>query len=588
VAESRKLAAILVSDVVGYSRLAGADEDRILARLRTLRSDLIDPTIAVHHGRVVKRTGDGAIVEFRSAVDAVNFAIEIQRAMVERNAEVAPDKRIEFRVGIHVGDVVEESDGDLMGDGVNIAARLEGIAKPGAICLSEDAYRQVRDKIKETFVDLGDHSLKNIARPIRAYGLTLSRSDDKSDPGFQKPPSLSLPDKPSIAVLPFQNMSGDPEQDYFADGMVEDIVTGLSRIKWLFVIARNSSFVYKGKAVDVRQVGRELGVRYVLEGGVRKAGNRLRVTAQLVEAESGSHLWADKFDGELKDIFELQDQITERVVGIVEPSVQKSEIERSRRKHPESLDAHDLYLRALPHVSPISPTNAPIATKFLLEALKLDPNYAAAHAYLAWAHQIHFAHGGGFDEADKIAGLRHARAAIANHVDDATALAVGAMVIGLLGKDAEAALNAIERALSSNPSSAVAYYFGAELNAWSGQPRTGTTYAHRALRLSPFDPLTYIGHLAFAIAALDEGRYDESATWWAKCSQANPDFGGFVVGQAAALALAGRVDEARSAYARALELEPGWSIRTARELGYAPAIEAKFIQAHRLLGVTES
>jgi adenylate cyclase len=253
-----------------------------------------------------------------------------------------------------------------MGDGVNIAARLEGIAKPGAICLSEDAYRQVRDKIKETFVDLGDHSLKNIARPIRAYGLTLSRSDDKSDPGFQKPPSLSLPDKPSIAVLPFQNMSGDPEQDYFADGMVEDIVTGLSRIKWLFVIARNSSFVYKGKAVDVRQVGRELGVRYVLEGGVRKAGNRLRVTAQLVEAESGSHLWADKFDSELKDIFELQDQITERVVGIVEPSVQKSEIERSRRKHPESLDAHDLYLRALPHVSPISPTKRQSRPNFSL------------------------------------------------------------------------------------------------------------------------------------------------------------------------------------------------------------------------------
>jgi adenylate cyclase len=412
------------------------------------------------------------------------------------------------------------------GDGVNIAARLEGVCEPGGLCLSGAAYEQVRDRVKETFVDLGEKPLKNLARPIRIYSLSWDRGP-ASEPRPEKP-ALSLPDKPSIAVLPFQNMSGDPEQDYFADGMVEDIVTGLSRIKWLFVIARNSSFVYKGKAVDVRQVGRELGVRYVLEGGVRKAGNRLRVTAQLVEAESGSHLWADKFDGELKDIFELQDQITERVVGIVEPSVQKSEIERSRRKHPESLDAHDLYLRALPYVSPISPTNAPIATKLLLEALKLDANYAAAHAYLAWAHQIHFAHGGGFDEADKIAGLRHARAAIANHVDDATALAVGAMVIGLLGKDAEAALNAIERALSSNPSSAVAYYFGAELNAWSGQPRTGTTYAHRALRLSPFDPLTYVGHLAFAIAALDEGRYDESATWWAKCSQANPDFGGFV------------------------------------------------------------
>ena len=319
-----------------------------------------------------------------------------------------------------------------------------------------------------------------------------------------------MPDKPSIAVLPFQNMSGDPEQDYFADGMVEDITTGLSRIKWLFVIARNSSFVYKGKAVDVRQAGRELGVRYLLEGGVRKAGQRLRVTAQLVEAETGAHLWADRFDGELKDIFEFQDQITETVVGIVEPSVQKSEIKRSRRKRPESLDAHDLYLRALPYVSPISPANAPIATEFLLKALELEPGYAAAHAYLAWAHQIHFAHGGGFDEADKFAGLRHARAALANDVDDATALAVGAMVIGLLGKDVDAALNAIERALSCNSSSAVAYYFGAQLNAWSGNAVTGTTYARRALRLSPFDPLTYVAHLAFAIAAFAEGRYDES------------------------------------------------------------------------------
>jgi adenylate cyclase len=588
VSETRKLAAILVSDVVGYSRLAGADEDRTLARLRTLRSDLIDPTIAVHHGRVVKRTGDGSIIEFRSVVDAVRCALEVQTAMVERNAEVAPDKRIELRIGIHLGDVVEESDGDLMGDGVNIAARLENACEPGGVCLSSAAYEQVRDKVKQPFVDLGEKVLKNIARPVRAYAIKERPSAPQFGGGLSEAPTkLLLPDKPSLAVLPFQNMSGDLEQDYFADGMVEDIVTGLSRIKWLFVIARNSSFVYKGKAIDVRQAGRELGVRYLLEGGVRKSGQRLRVTAQLVEAETGAHLWADKFDGELKDVFEFQDQITERVVGIVEPSVQKSEIERSRRKRPESLDAHDLYLRALPYVSPISPVNAPIATEFLLQALKLEANYAAAHAYLAWAHQIRFTHGGDFDEADKIAGLSHARAAIANHVDDATALAVGAMVIGLLGKDTDAALNAIERALACNPSSAVAYYFGSELNAWSGNPATGNTYAHRALRLSPFDPLTYIAHMAFAIAALDEGRYDESAAWWAKCAQANPNFGGFVMGQATALALAGHMDEAKLACVRALELEPGLSIRTAREFGYAPAIEAKIVETWRLLGVPE-
>ena len=375
--ETRKIAAILVSDVVGYSRLAGADEDRTLARLRALRSDLIDPTISVHHGRIVKRTGDGSLIEFRSVVDAVRCAIEVQNGMVERNAGLPPERRIEFRVGVHLGDVVEESDGDLMGDGVNIAARLEGICEPGGICLSNAAYEQVRDKLKYDFIDLGDKDLKNIARPVRVYSLNMDGGGDPAHPSVREAPEtrLALPDKPSIAVLPFQNMSGDPEQDYFADGMVEDIITGLSRIKWLFVIARNSSFVYKGRAVDVRQVGRELGVRYVLEGGVRKAGGRVRITAQLIDAETGAHLWAEKFDGGLQDVFELQDQITERVVGIVEPSLRKSEIERSRRKRPESLDAYDLYLRALPYFTMISIGNVPIAAGFLRDALKLDPNY---------------------------------------------------------------------------------------------------------------------------------------------------------------------------------------------------------------------
>ena len=352
-AETRKLAAILVADVVGYSRLAGADEDRTLARLRALRSDLIDPTIAAHHGRVVKRTGDGALVEFRSVVDAVRCAIEVQNGMVERNAGLPPDRRIEFRIGIHLGDVVEESDGDLMGDGVNIAARLEGDLRARRRSVSRRTpIGKCATRSKDEFVDLGEQSLKNIARPVRVYRVTSGQA--ARNPNLRRretaPAQLSLPDKPSIAVLPFQNMSGDPEQEYFADGMVEDIITGLSRIKWLFVIARNSSFVYKGKAVDVRQVGRELGVRYVLEGGVRKAGDRLRITAQLVEAETGAHLWADKFDGALEDVFDLQDQITDRVVGIVEPSVRRSEIERSRRKRPENLDAYDLFLRALPHM----------------------------------------------------------------------------------------------------------------------------------------------------------------------------------------------------------------------------------------------
>ena len=345
--ETRKIAAILVSDVVGYSRLVGADEDRTLARLRALRSDMIDPTIAVHHGRVVKRTGDGAIVEFRSVIDAVRCAIEVQSGMVERNAGLPPERRIEFRIGIHLGDVVEESDGDLMGDGVNIAARLEGICEVGGVCISEDAYRQVRDKIREQFVDLGEQALKNIARPMRAY--QVKPGETKAEAAAVEAPSaqLALPDKPSIAVLPFQNMSGDPEQEYFADGIVEDIITALSRIRWLFVIARNSSFTYKGRAVDVKQVGRELGVRYVLEGSVRKSGNRIRITAQLIDALSGTHHWAERYDRELTDIFTLQDEIVQHVVGAIEPRLLAAEGVRSQNRAPADLDAWDMVARAM-------------------------------------------------------------------------------------------------------------------------------------------------------------------------------------------------------------------------------------------------
>jgi|HubBroStandDraft_6_1064221.scaffolds.fasta_scaffold52937_1 TolB-like protein/Tfp pilus assembly protein PilF len=592
-AETRKLAAILAADVVGYSRLAGTDEDRTLARLRTLRSDLIDPTVAVHNGRVVKRTGDGSLIEFRSVVDAVRCAIEVQNGMVERNAGLPPERRIEFRVGIHLGDVVEESDGDLMGDGVNIAARLEGIAKPGAICISEDAYRQVKARLDLMVSDLGPTELKNIAEPIRVYSLQVG-VPAQAKPALQAgsaspekaPARLALPDKPSIAVLAFQNMSGDPEQEYFADGMVEDIITGLSRIKWLFVIARNSSFTYKGKAVDVRQVGRELGVRYVLEGGVRKSGNHVRVTAQLLEAETGTHLWADRFDGALEDVFNLQDQITERVVGIVEPSLRQSEIERSRRKHPENLDAYDLYLRALPHMISAMPADARIAADFLKDALKLDPNYAAAHAVLAWCHEICFMRGG-HDEADKAAGVRHARATITSGTDDATALAIAGFVIGYLGKDSKAALGAIERALSLNPSSATALYFGGLIHASSGNFDVGAAYANRALRLSPFDHMPMFAHTALAYVAVHEGRYDDAAACLAKAVQANPGLSFLYYLHAATLALAGRIEEARPIVGQLLEREPGFRSSSIFEYGIVRDLADKFMEGGRLLGLPE-
>ena len=328
--ETRKLAAILVSDVVGYSRLTGVDEDRILARLRALRSDLIDPTIAVHHGRVVKRTGDGAIVEFRSVVDAVNCAIEIQRAMVERNAGVAPDKRIEFRIGIHLGDVVEESDGDLTGDGVNIAARLEGVANPGAICLSEDAYRQVKGRLDLAVTDLGPTQLKNIAEPIRAYSLEVGKPMQAKPlpvPAHEK----SAPPRLSMVVLPFANIGGDPEQEHFVDGVTESLTTDLSRIRGAVVIARNTAFTYKGKPFDVKTIGRELNVRYVLEGSVQRSGNRMRVNVQLIDAETGNHLWAERFDKPLADLFDMQDEIVARLAGALNAQLAAAEARRAEQ-----------------------------------------------------------------------------------------------------------------------------------------------------------------------------------------------------------------------------------------------------------------
>ena len=396
---ARKLAAILASDVVAYSRLAGADEERTLARLRTLRSDLIDPIVSVHRGRVVKRTGDGALVEFRSVVDAVRCAIEVQNGMTERNAGLPPERRIEFRIGIHLGDVMEEHDGDLMGDGVNIAARLEGVAEPGGICLSEDAYRQVRGKIPESFSDLEDQQLKNIEHPVRTYRVILDRNTAKSEPTSTPVPGerLALPERPSIAVLPFQNLSGDPEQEFFADGVVEEIITALSRIRWLFVIARNSTFTYKGQKIDVKQVGRELGVRYVLEGSVRKAAGRVRITTQLIDATTGTHLWADHFDGSLEDVFDLQDKVASSVAGIIEPTLQAAETSRSANRPTRDLTAYDLYLRAQPLYSSLSQDGIAQALPLLEEAIERDPRYGPALSLAACFHLRAFLDGWAVD-----------------------------------------------------------------------------------------------------------------------------------------------------------------------------------------------
>jgi len=438
----RRLAAILAADVAGYSRLMGIDEEGTLASLKAHRRDLVDPKIAEHRGRIVKTTGDGALVEFGSAVDAVRCAMEIQRVMAERNVSMPEDHRIEFRIGINVGDIIVDS-GDIYGDGVNIAARVEALASPGAICLSDNAYQQIKGKLVVDVSDMGEQQLKNITQPIRVYRVRLDEKIAGATP--------ALPDKPSIAVLPFNNMSGDPEQEYFADGMVEDIITALSRFRHLFVIARNSSFTYKGRAVDIKQVGRELGVRYVLEGSVRKSANRVRITGQLIDALTGSHLWADRFDGDLEDIFDLQDRITSSVVGAIAPKLEQAEIERAHRKPTENLDAYDYYLRGMTNFYQMTKEAQSEALRLFHKAIEIDPNFAAAHGMAAWCYAQRKSNGWMTDRLRETADTaRLARRAVELGKEDALALSSGGFALAYVADDLDGPAF-VERALLLNP-----------------------------------------------------------------------------------------------------------------------------------------
>jgi adenylate cyclase len=553
----RRLAAILAADVAGYSRLMGADEEGTLAALKAIRRELGDPKIAEHRGRIVKTTGDGILVEFQSVVDAVRCAVEVQRAMADRNAGVPAEKRIEFRFGIHQGDIIVE-DGDIFGDGVNLAARLEGLAEPGGICVSGRVRADAAGKVDVAFDDLGEQSLKNIARPLRVYRVRLGEVPATDTPAA----ALALPDKPSIAVLPFQNMSGDPEQEYFADGMVEEIITALSRIRWLFVIARNSTFTYKGRAVDVKQVGRELGVRYVLEGSVRKGGNRVRITAQLIDATNGAHLWADRFDGSLEDVFELQDKVAISVAGVIEPTLRQSEIERARRKRPDSLDAYDLYLRALPDALAAMPEDADKALALLGKAIDLEPDFAAAHAIIAFCHEQRYLRGG-MQEETRNAALHHARQAIAAGGDDAAALATAGFVIAVCGRDYEAALAAFDRSFALSSSLAFALGFSSIVRAWKGDDAIAVEHAQRAIRLSPFDPQRNLPYVGLAYAHFAAGRFEETVAAASLATQSNPRFTVPIILHAAALGSLDRSEDAKTVVQRLLELQPGLTVATA-------------------------
>jgi TolB-like protein len=553
VSQTRRLAAILAADVAGYSRLMGADEEATLAALKAIRRELSDPKVNEHHGRIVKTTGDGLLIEFSSVVDAVRCAVEVQRAMAERNTEVPEARRIEFRIGINLGDIILDDD-DIYGDGVNIAARLEALAEPGGICVSRVVHDQVRDKLDVVFEDMGEQQVKNIARPVHIWRVRLGAKPAVSAP-------LALPDKPSIAVLPFQNMSGDPEQEYFADGMVEEIITALSRIRWLFVIARNSSFTYKGKPVDVKQVARELGVRYILEGSVRKAGGRVRITAQLIDASTGAHLWADRFDGSLEGVFELQDQVASGVVGSIEPRLRQSEIERANRKLTESLDAYDLYLRALALRDIHTDESVREAVSLLKRALAIDPNYAPAKALIGW-HRVHqTSHGRSpVSDTDTAEAVALARQALEAGKDDPDTLWMAAATLTIFAGELTVAAAAIDRALTLNPNSAHAWMVRGVVSVNLGQPGPAIEACERAMRLSPLDRQRRNFTTGIARAHLVAGRYEEAADWAERTLRDEPGYRAALVTKAIACAHLARMEEARAALSQQIEAQPGLTI----------------------------
>jgi len=554
--DRRKLIAVLYADMVGYSRLIGLDDTGTLERLRRLRKEAIDPVIEEHGGRVVQTGGDSLLMVFDSVDGAVQCAVQVQRQISDLDSEPSPDRAMQFRIGINIGDVIADGT-DLHGDAVNVAVRLQAECPPGGICVTRAVRDHVRRRLDLAFEELGPLRLKNIDRPVEAFALKpATAAGSIAQPGNE---ALPLPDRPSIAVLPFANLSGDPEQEYFVDGVVEDIITGLSRIKWLFVIARNSSFAYKGKSPDIRQVGRELGVRYVLEGSLRKLGPRVRITAQLIDASSAAHVWAERYDRAIDDIFELQDEITANVVGAIEPSLRQAEIERAKRKRPDSLDAYDLYLRAMPLAATAMPEDADKALQLLERAVALDPEYAVAHALIAWCHEQRYLRGGLHAETRAAASL-HARAAIAAGIDDAPALAMAGFTIGVVEHDYETAIDAIDRSLALSPSSALALGFSSIIRAWTGDDATSIRHAQTGIRLSPYDPLIYVPYLGLTYAYYFTGRFDEALTAAGRASQANPRFSVPCVFQTAALASLGRLTEAAASARRLLELEPSFRI----------------------------
>jgi adenylate cyclase len=580
----RRLAAIFAGDVAGYSRLMGVDEEGTLRQLKAHRKELVDPKITEHRGRIVKTTGDGVLVEFVSVVDALRCAVDIQRGMLERNSDVPSEKLIRFRIGINVGDIIIDGD-DIYGDGVNVAARLETLAEPGGIMVSRVVHDQVQDKLGFEFDDMGEQAVKNIARPVGIHRVHLTEQAPRSTASAAGKTERAASERPSIAVLPFMNMSGDPEQEYFADGISEDIITGLSKLRWFFVIARNSSFAYKGKTVDVKRAARELGVRYVLEGSVRKGGNRVRITAQLIDAATGNHVWADRYDGDLTDIFALQDDITKKVVAAIEPKLLEAEGIRSQNRSPEDLGAWNMVIHANSLFWRLTKTDGETAIAILRKAVERYPDYAPAHSMLAFAILVSRLLGWTLIAPPvKEAATLAARAAELDDSDPWAHLALG--YVAFMMRRTDGAQQEYQRAIDLNPNFAAAHgYLGYAL---AMAERTDEAIAHleQAIRMSPHDPQNAIFNMGLAVAHYVAGRYAEAVSFGRKAVQQRD---GITAGHRiyiASLAEAGQFEEAHTELQRLKELQPNVSIAWCEQhIPYLPAPMARFLDSMRKAGL---
>jgi adenylate cyclase len=583
----RRLTAILAADVAGYSRLMGADEEGTLAALKAIRRELVDPRIVEHRGRIVKTTGDGLLVEFASVVDAVRCAVDVQREMAGRNTGVPAETRIEFRVGINLGDIIIDGD-DIFGDGVNVAARLEALAEPGGICVSRVVRDQVRDKLAFAFEDMGEQQVKNIARPVRTHRIRID-APVAAPPTASAEPVLTVPDKPSIAVLPFQNLSGDTEQEYFADGIVEDIITSLSRNRAFLVISRNTTFTYKGAAIDVARVARELGVRYVLEGSVRRAGNRVRITAQLIDAASGHHLWAERYDRELADVFAVQDEISRTIIGELAPGIIAAEMQQARRKDASQLDAWDRTMRAHWHIRRFTREDLAEARRLLEEAIALDPANAMALSDLAFAHHFEGVFGWGQDVATSYASCgQAARRAVV--LDDADAQAHGVLaVFDIFSGRHDEARRRLRRALDLDANSALLHGYLAASYAFCGDYDAALPGSDAAMRLSPRDPFLTIWHLLKGWAALLSDHYREAVEFATQAVEANAEFPDNYAVLASAYGHLGNAAQARAALDELLRRMPGLTAadeRLNRPFG-SPVQRECFLEGLRQAGLPQ-